>query len=201
MFSLSDQNLFLERYARGRESSLVDRYISEGPTALREDLGLDEEQWRTLFDYLVFEHNLLYKTVTQASEFFVENYIKHGMAHVREILDVVDDKYNLIFEVVFDFLAISSEGLYYHVLQHRDRYMIAFKARGGDFVRKVLGIWKDKYDEHWAKILDLLLHSVCDDFFAESNFDNGIHFFSSLMNQMRTHRPVEKSEMFRKTAL
>ncbi len=195
--TLSDQNMLIERYVRGREAKLIDRYIVDGPTALKEKMELSDEQWKVIFDHLVFEQNLLYKTVVQAKDFFLDNYIKHGMAHVREIMNAVDDSYNLPLEIVFDFLAISNDGLYYHVLQNRDRYMIAFKARGGDFVRKVLGIWKEKYEENWAKILDLLLHSVCDDIFDERNFDEGLKAFSLMMNSTRLHRPVEKSEMFR----
>ncbi|MEK7085496.1 MAG: hypothetical protein AAB953_00585 [Patescibacteria group bacterium] len=198
MLSLTDQNLLLERYARGKESNLIERYIKDGQTALREEFGLSEEEWTVIFDYLIFDHNLLYKAVMQASDFFVENYVKHGMTHVREILNINDTKYDVIWEVVFDFLAISNEGLYYHVLEHRDRYMIAFKARGGDFVRKVLGIWKEKYEEHWAKILDLLLYSICNEFISDQNFEHGLRAFSYLMNGMRENRPVEKSEIARK---
>lgn len=197
MNNLSDQNMLIERYVRGREAKLIDRYITDGPTAIKEEMGLSDEEWKVIFDHLVFEHNLLYKTVLQAKDFFLENYVKHGMAHVRDILNAVDDSYDLSLEIVFDFLAISNDGLYYHVLQNRDRYMIAFKARGGDFVRNVLGIWKEKYEENWAKILDLLLHSVCDDIFDERNFDYGLKAFSSMMNVSRVHRPIEKSEMFR----
>ncbi|MBI5754298.1 hypothetical protein HZA40_04110 [Candidatus Peregrinibacteria bacterium] len=198
MLSLSDQNMLLERCAKGREAKLIGRYIADGPTTLKEELELSDIEWRIIFDYLVFEHNLLYKTVLRASDFFQDNYVKYGMAHVRDIMNVSDDKYNLAMEVVFDFLAIANDGLYYHVLQHRDRYMIAFKARGGDFVRRILGIWKPKYEENWARILDLLLHSVCDDIFDERNFDEGLKAFSLMMNANRIHRPVEKSEMFRK---
>lgn len=195
--TLSDQNMLIERYVRGREAKLIDRYIADGPTSLKEKMELSDEQWKVIFDHLVFEQNLLYKTVVQAKDFFLDNYIKHGMAHVREIMNAVDDSYNLPLEIVFDFLAIANDGLYYHVLQNRDRYMIAFRARGGDFVRKVLGIWKEKYEENWARILDLLLHSVCDDIFDERNFDEGLKAFSLMMNSTRLHRPVEKSEMFR----
>ncbi len=190
--------MLVERYVRGREAKLIERYIVDGPTVVREDLGVSEQEWKVIFDHMVFEHNLLYKTVIQAKDFFLENYVKHGMAHVREILNVSDDQYNLAFEVIFDFLAIANDGLYYHVLQNRDRYMIAFKARGGDFVRKVLAIWKPKYEENWAKILDLLLHSVCDDIFDERNFDEGLKAFSLMINSARVHRPVEKSEIFSK---
>lgn len=201
MLSQLDKNLLIERYARGREAKLIESYISEGPTAVKERLGLTDEEWTVIFDFLVFEHNLLYKAVVKSCEFFLNTYVKHGMAHVKDVLDVNDEKYDGIWEVVFDFLVISSEGLYYHVLEYRERYMMAFKARGGDFVRKVLGIWKNKYEENWAKILDLLLHGLCDDIFTEQNYDNGLKAFAYMMNGNREHRAVAKSEIAGKALL
>lgn len=192
-----EKNMLVLRYANGREDRLIERYILDGPAQIREELGLTEEQWKVIFDYLVFNHNLLYKTVTQASEFFIDVYIEHGLNHVRDILDVNDPKYDVAFEVVFDFLAISHEGLYYHVLQNRDRYLMAFKARGGDFVRKVLGIWKAKYTENWERILEMFFKTVCDGLFSDQTFEHGLRGFCALINAMREHRPVSKSEMFR----
>ncbi len=186
------------RYVKGKENSLIERYIKDGPSQLKEEMSVSDEEWRVIFDYLVFEHNLLYKTVTQAIEFFSDAYIEYGMTHVRDILDINNAKYDVPFEVAFDLVAMSQEGLYYHVLQHRERYLMAFKARGADFVRKVLGIWKSKYDEHWTQIMDLFLHSVCDDFFFEQNCEQGLRLFSHMMNVARKHRPVEKSEITRK---
>ncbi len=192
-----EKNLLLERYAFGRESVLIDKYIANGPSSLQDEFGLSDMEWQVIFDYLVFEHNLLFKTVGANTEFFVDMYVKQGMSHLRDVLDVSEAKYDLICEVVFDLIAISNEGLYYHVLENRDRYMLAFKARGGDFVRNILGISKSKYDENWAKILDILLHAVCDSLFSGQTLDHGLRAFSYLMNGMRVHRPLAKSEIFR----
>lgn len=193
----SDKNLILERYAFSRESVLTDKYIANGPTDLREELGISEAEWKVIFDYLVFDHNLLFKAVAANTEFFLDMYIKNGIGHLRDVLDISDVSYDLICEVVFDFVAISKEGLYYHVLENRDRYMLAFKTRGGDFVRSLLGISKSKYDENWAAILDILLHAVCDSLFSGQTLEHGLRAFSCLMNGMRIHRPLAKSEIFR----
>jgi len=187
-----DKHILIERYARGREDSLIESYIENGPTQLREELGLTEENWSKVFDHLVFEHNLLYKAVTHSADFFLETFIEHGTTHVRDILNIADSKYDAHWELLFDFIAISKDGLYYHVLEHRDRYMMAFKVRGGDFVRKVLGLWKDKYDENWLKILNVLLHAVCDSIFTENTFDHSLRAFSLLINGMRVHRVIGK---------
>lgn len=193
-----DKNILIESYARGREAFLVESYICDGPSFVKDNLGLDEEKWRVIFDYLVFNHSLLFKVVKNSTDFFLENYILHGMAHVRDILDVNDDKYNLVWTMIFDFLAISKEGLQQHVIHHRDRYITTFRARGGDFVRKVLGVWNERYDEHWKAVLNLLLDGVCDEFFTQKTYDDGIMAFTYLLNGQRVHRPIEKSEILRK---
>jgi len=196
--NLQDKNMLIERYARGRESLLIERYIKDGPADLSEQLGITPKEWKALFDHLVFEYNLLYKTVISSADFFSESYIKYGMAHIRDILDINDEAYDISCEQVFDFLAMTNDGVYYHVLEHRDRYLMAFKARGGDFVRKVLGLWKKKYDGQWEKILDFLLNSCCEALFSGQTLEHGLRSFLWLINAQREHRAVEKSEIARK---
>jgi len=193
MTTSENKNLVIERYVVNREKTLIEAYITDGPEKMKEDMGVTNEEWQLVFDHLVFSENLLYKSVMRNSDFFLDEYIKYGMAHVREIFNVSDSRYDRAFEVVFDLLAISNEGLYYHVLQHRDRYTVALKARGTDFVRKVLGVWKEKYEENWGKVLDVLLHATCDAIFSEQTFENGLRSFSMIMNGMREHRPIYKS--------
>lgn len=188
-----DKQLVLERYVKGKEGDLIDKYILNGPTALKEIMKLDEEEWLVVFDYLVFEKNLLYKCVVASCDFFIEKYIKHGVAHVRDVLGVLDEKYDLAWEPLFDFIAVSNDGLYYHVLEHRDRYLSALRARGADFVRKVLCVSGSKFEENWSKVLDFLLHSVCDDIFSKQTFDHSLKAFSLIANRTRPHRPICKS--------
>lgn len=191
----SDRNLLLERFARGQESELVGRYIADGPSSLREDLGLEQAEWKVIFDYLVFEHSLIYKAVSQNVEFFTDLYVKHGMAHIREIFDLVDDIYDPMLEQVFDLIAIGNEGLKYHVLEHRERYASVFRLRGGEFVRRVLGLYKDKYEDSWSEVLEILFNIACDKIFSEQTFDHGLKAFSLMMNQVREHRPLVKHKL------
>lgn len=191
--TIQDKNMALERYARGKEKELIEMYIANGPAETKKGIGVSEEEWRVVFDYLVFEKNLLYKAVIASADFFNQEYVKNGMTRVREILDVVDAKYDQMATLVFDFVAIANEGLYFHVLEHRDKYMNVMRQRGGDFVRKVLGVWGEKYEENWAKVLDFLLKGVCDDIFTEQTFDHGLRAFSRIMNCKREQRPIYKS--------
>ncbi len=182
----------INRLVEGKEASLIEKYIADGPTKVKEGMNATDEEWSVIFDYLVFEENLLYKAVVANIDFFLDIYVKHGTAHVREVLDIQHQKYDVVWEILFDYIVISHEGLYFHVLEHRDRYMTAMKARGGDFVRKVLGVWKGKYEENWAKVLDFLLHAVCDAIFSEQTYENSIRAFSMIVNGVREHRPIYK---------
>jgi hypothetical protein len=187
------KKLVIDQYVKGNADELIYKYILNGPTVLKELMKIKEEEWRVVFDYLVFEKNLLYKCVADNRDFFIEKYIKFGTSHVRDVLDILDEKYDSIWEVLFDFIAISNDGLYYHVLEHRNRYISALKTRGADFVRKVLGISSSKYAESWGMVLDFLLHSVCDDIFSEQTFEHSLKAFSMITNGAREYRPICKS--------
>lgn len=183
----------IAKYVLGRESILIDAYILHGPSALKKELNVSDFEWQIIFDYLVFEQNLLFKVVCHSPDFFMDSYVKHGMANLRFVLDVVDSKYDLIWEIVFDFLAISNDGLYLHVLEHRQKYSIAFGSHGSHFIRKVLGISKPKYFDNWEQILTLFLDTVCDDLFSERMFSDGLRSFTSMVNGLREHRSIMKS--------
>lgn len=185
----------MEKY-RGIEQILIEKYILMGPKVFKHELDLSDEEFDKLFDYLVFEHNLLYKAVLSNLDFFLKEYIAHGMTHLRDIFEVSDEKFDRIWESVFDLLAVSHNGVYQHVYHHRERYVTAFRARGGDFVRTVLGLRKDKYLSEWEEILNLLLHSTCNMIFSENTMEQGLRAFSLLMNGVREHRPVFKHKLF-----
>jgi hypothetical protein len=184
----------IESRVKGKEDALIEAYIMAGPTATKVSMGVSAAEWEVVFDYLVFEHNMLYKAVTDSGDFFIDAFVKFGMSHVREILDAKDAKYDSVIEQIFDFIAISNDALYAHVLQHRSKYMTAFRARGGDFTRKVLGIWKEKYDENWERILNVLLNACCDAIFTQNTFEHGLKAFSMIVNGEREHRPLVKHE-------
>lgn len=185
--------MLIERYVKGKEDDLIDQYISHGPSDLKKELGVTDEEWTIIFDYLVVEKNLIYKCVMRNSDFFTDIYVKFGASHVRKVLEISVRKYDIFWEASFDFIAIANEGLYLHVLENRGKYMIALKARGADYVRKVLGIWKPKYEENWARILNLLLHAVCDGIFSNMTFEHGLKSFSMIMNSVREHRRICES--------
>lgn len=190
--SVVDKNLTIDIYASGRESALVEQYIVDGPTYIQDSLGLSDEEWIFVFDYLVFEHGLIFKCVVRNCDFFNDLYVKYGMAHLREVFDVVEEKYDRVWSVVFDFLAICNEGLKYHVMEHRQKYLQALRGHGSDFVRKILGISSAKYEEHWEETLDFLLHVVCDDIFSRNTYEHGLRAFAQIINGGRVQRKINE---------
>ena len=186
------KKLLVEEYARGREQGLIEAYMVAGPTELRKAMGFKKAEFGVIFDYLVFEYDLLYRCVAQNIDFFVDLYVKYGMKHVRAVLEIEAGKYDSLIEDLFKLIAIANEGLYLNVLQNRARYLLAFKARGGEFLRRILGISDGKYDYIWKKVLDILLNAACDGLFSERTLERGLERFSMMMNEGRMHRVICK---------
>lgn len=190
--ALRDKNMLLESFVRGRENDLVRRYIKDGPTVLKGELGLSDLQWKVIFDYLVFNCGLLDKVVIAGVDFFMDGYVKYGFSFVRNILNVEGNEYGEVCRRLFYLLAIEKGGLRYHVIENRDAYMTALDRRDAGFVRVILGLSGERYDEQWEEVLNLLLTGFCEDVFKESNLENGVKFFCNLINSTREHRALGK---------
>jgi len=182
----------LEAYVKGNEDFLINKFIQDGPSQIKLELNLKDSEWLVIFDCLVFEHNLLYKTVLKNTEFFVDAYVKYGMDHARSILDVSDNKYDLVWEVVFDYIVGACDALYLHVLEKRDYCFEILENKGGQALRNSLGISKGKYDVLWEKVLTVLLNVYCENATSEQNFSSGLKAFSLLMNESRVQRPINE---------
>lgn len=185
-----DKKTLVELYAKGREDNLIEAYNVAGPAALRKAMGLTKGQWVVIFDYLGFEHDLLYKCVAGNIDFFVDLYVKYGMNHVRAVLEIEACRYDSLVEDLFKLIAVANEGLYLNVLQNRKRYLLAFKARGADFLRRILGIADCKFDFAWEKVLDILLNAACDGLFSERTLEHGLMHFAMMANEGREHRRI-----------
>jgi len=192
MLNSKDQNLVLERFVKGKEDEFIRKYIILGPSKMKEEISVTDEEFDVVFDYLVFENNLLYKCVVANIDFFLDQYVRHGMAHLRDMLGVLDEKYDRVCEVIFDFLVISNDGLLLHVMEHRDKYLDSLNEYGSEFVRKVLGVSNVKYSENWEKVLDFLLKSVVKNIVSKKTFDQGITAFTMIYNGSRVQRPITK---------
>lgn len=86
------------------EEDLISDYVINGPEFLRRKLGVGVREWRVIFDYLVFEHDLLVRTVNASLNFFVGEFTSYGASHVREILDILPADYDSVWEEVLKLL-------------------------------------------------------------------------------------------------
>lgn len=190
-----DESL-INNLVQGREEELIELFLVQGPAGVSDFLELNKEQWEVVFKYFVQEWDLLLLCVQNNCSFFLENYVEHGFSRVRKILNVSKNSFDDSLGDVFHLLAIENGGIYRHVLNHRERYADVVRKRGGDFVRKILGLWDEQYNEHWEQVLDLLLHSFCENMIMESGLDYGLHSFSNLLNSMREHKKPFRSGLF-----
>ncbi len=186
----------IEKYVLGKEEKLIQSFIEDGPTAVKIMLGVSEFQWQVIFDYLTFNHDLLRKCFEVCAEFFTDLYVRYGKKHVRAVLDLQDKKYDDVFNEAFDYSLVDCEGLYMHVLHGREKYLLALKARGSEYLRNLLTVSAEKYNSLWEQILDLLLNAQCEAIMSEAAYERGIKGFCMMMNRNREHRPLSKMKLY-----
>ena len=121
------------------------------------------------------------------------------MDHVRDLLNICSGKYDHISQKLFHIIAVEQDGLYYHVLENRTKYQLVFRSRGSDYLRTKLLISSSDYDHYWEKILNLFLSDYCYDLLTEKKLEQSLYAFTQVMNSLRVHRPIEKSEILRKS--
>lgn len=186
-----DKNLVLERYYYGREEFIIRRYLVEGPDVLVSSLGLNADEWAVIFEKLVFEHNILYKCVINSLDFFVDLFIRYGNDHLRKILNVRSSSYDgAWYEQVFDLVAVSNEGLKFHVLENKSKYTGLLVSGRGDELRAKFGILGLRYNGLWEEVLDILLNSACEEIFSGRSFDHAISAFCRSYSSSRAHRKI-----------
>ena len=59
-------------------------------------------------------------------------------------------------------------------------------------IRKALCLDREKYDDVWEKVLDMLLECVATDNFGHNTLEQGIRMFTQFYNRGRTHRSLVK---------
>jgi len=175
----------------GKEQELIEQYIQKGPQQLAKDLGMTAKEWRVTFDHLVMNHNLLYKHVIANLDYFTEQYIEHGFAKIKKLLDAFEEKYDDRLEAIFDLLAIAKSAIYEHVTLHRSRYLQAFQIHGADFIKKILRLHKDKYSSQWKDVIKLLLEESYIPNLEENIFESRLKNFTELQINGHTHQGLE----------
>jgi len=185
-----DRDEVIKKYLLGRENELINFYLENGGDALKTNYDIDDEHFVFVFDYLVFNHNLLFKVVFRNSDFFTDLYVRKGATSIRRVLNVLDEKYDAIFSIVFDYLAIAGEALCDHVRYHVEVYVDVFNKHGAVFLRNVLGLFDSKYGDVFKNVLDVLLNESQDFIVDEKTLDLAIGSFSNVYNDLREYRKI-----------
>ena len=184
----------LEKY----DKKLLKYFLDNGPNKLKKKLAVeDNELWRLVFNYLVFEKNAVRICFKKNTNYIHSVFAEKGPIHMRKAFKLNDPKYELIWEEVLDFIGIARGALFEYVRNDSNRYKDLIRNGKAEQIRTELGLNKLKYNGVWEDILDLLLESVSFENFSHSMFEQGLRFFSNMYNTGRTHRSVKKTNEIR----
>lgn len=145
----------------GHEDRLMTLFIQQGPQALRQTLGAKSDYvWTVVFDYLVFNHDVLKRCVQMFLPFFKDFVIKNGPVALRGIFGIESSVYDEVFEKILDDMVIAEGLLFEHIHANIDQYVALIRAGKGSEIRSTLGLAQEKYDNLWKDVLDFLLDGL-----------------------------------------
>jgi len=179
----------LEKY----DKKLLQFYLNRGPAKLKKRLAIkDNDTWRIVFDYLVFEKNAVKVCTKKNANYIHSVFAEKGPNHIKKAFYLDHIKYESTFEEVMDFIGIAKGAIYEYVRNNSHHFKDLIRNGKTEGIRTELGLNKLKYDGVWEEILDILLESVSFDNFTHSMFEQGLRFFTNMYNTGRTHRSVKK---------
>lgn len=148
---------FLENQA----DMLLEIFLMHGPDRVREYLEVEcDADFGSVFDYLVFEKQILYTLVTRYDDFFGSILREYGPQHVRKALKIEEKKYDSAFAMILEYLGIARENLFLYVIREKAflyEMMIAYDTAT---VRRFLCLEGVRYDDVWLKILDIFFEDA-----------------------------------------
>jgi hypothetical protein len=175
------------------DKKLLKYYLDHGPEKLKEKLDVgDNDVWQIVFDYLVFEKNVVKVCIKKNINYIHSVFAEKGPAHMRKTFKLDDSKYDFVWEEVIDFIGIAHGALFEYVRNNSNKYKELIKEGKASSIRFELGLNKHKYNDVWEQVLDLLLECVSFENFNYSMFEHGLRFFTNMYNTGRTHRSVKK---------
>ncbi len=177
----------LHRY----DNKLVSNYLEHGPDGVRNMLGITSDRlWEVVFDYLVFEKEVVKHCARNNSPYIHALFAEHGPCAIRSAFQLTGEKYEDVWEYVMDYIGISRGALYEYVTEKSSLYRKQIYSGECLSLRKDLLIEKDKYEHVWGEVLDLLLNAVSTHAFTHSAFEHGLNLFSTLYNRGRKQRSL-----------
>lgn len=183
--------VILEKY----EDKLINRYLEYGPDELRKKLNVESDGlWEVIFDYLVFEKEVVKHCVRNSSAYIHNLFVEKGPVLMRKAFSLENEKYDDIWEYVMDYIGVSRGALYEYVTENAAKYRDKISSGKCMSLRDELCVKKNKYERVWGEILDILLHAVSTEAFTHSAFEHGLGLFSKLYNQGRIQRSLNSSQ-------
>ena len=177
------------------DDKLIHNYLEHGPDGLRKKLDVESDRlWEVIFDYLVFEKEVVKHCARNNSAYIHNLFVEHGPANIKKAFNLTDKKYEDIWEYLLDYVGVSRGALYEYVTENSSKYREKIYSGQCLSIRDELCIEKDKYEYVWGEILDVLLNVVSTDAFTHSAFEHGIELFSKLYNQGRVQRSLRSSQ-------
>lgn len=182
----------LKRAIQNREEIAVEGFIQLGPDELRNALEIEQnEAWDRFFDHLVLNKGVVKHCVRKYLDFFTDIVSEKGPLALRRIFKIEDTKYDEVFREIFDLVAISNGALFKYVEHNRIEFVMMIRRGGADSLRKGLCLEGKRYEALWIEVLEYLMSSVCETYYDEHAVEQGVQFFSLLMNSLRKQRPLD----------
>lgn len=185
------------RIQKNRIISLIEKfdkkilkfYLENGPRELKKKLDIgNEEVWQIVFDHLMFEKEAVKVCIKRNPDYIKEIFINKGPEFLRNSFNIMDSKYDDVWEYVMDFIGVSHGAIYEHVSKDSLRLKSLIRNGKAGKIRELLYLNKRKYNKVWEEILDLLLECISFDNFTYNQFEQGLRFFTNLYNNGRKHR-------------
>jgi hypothetical protein len=180
---------------KDREEELIITFIQQGPEVLRSKLGpMGDNDWRQIFDRLVFSGDVLNTCVKNFMPFFKSMIVEHGPGVLREIFDIWDAKYDSVFERLFDLVAVSNGALYDYVYKNRQAFVDMIKDGNCHSLRTCLFLTNSRYESLWKEILQMLCDAVCDTVLNERMSEDSVKALSVILGVLRGQRAIKNQE-------
>lgn len=184
----------LKKAVANRDEIVVEGFVQLGPDQLRQCLEMEaNDDWQRFFDYLVLNKGVVKHCVRKYMDFFYSVVATNGPMAIRKIFKIKDAKYDSVFEEIFDLVAISNGALYKYVEENRFEFALVVRSGKADGLRQELGLQGKRYQSLWMEILQLLIDSVCDEYYDEKVVEQGIATFDFMMNSLRKHRSLRSN--------
>lgn len=174
-----------------KSEKLIKIFIQSGPEGLRTALGIErEDYYRMVFDELVFNQSALKKCVETFMPYFKYLVVEGGPQVLRRVFEIEEQKYDSVFDTIFELVCIKNGALYDHVFMQRNKYVLQIINNDTRNLRRGLCLSGKKFDDQWYGILELLQDAVCKKVYPEQKIDNGMRTFARLMNVLREQRSL-----------